>query len=75
MLAHEVDLLLVIGGDGTMLRVARRVAGLGVPLLGIKTGRLGFLTQLTSGEIDTAFAKLETGEFDLEERSLLAGSG
>ncbi|MBO6004129.1 MAG: NAD(+)/NADH kinase, partial [Verrucomicrobia bacterium] len=74
-LAHEVDLLLVIGGDGTMLRVARRVAGLGVPLLGIKTGRLGFLTQITSGEIDTAFAKLETGEFDLEERSLLAGSG
>jgi len=74
-LAHEVDLLLVIGGDGTMLRVARRVAGLGVPLLGIKTGRLGFLTQITSGEIDTAFEKLKAGEFDLEERSLLAGSG
>lgn len=74
-LAAHVDLLIVIGGDGTMLRVARYMAGVATPLLGIKAGRLGFLTQITPNEIAVAFEKLAGGKFDLEERSLLSGVG
>ena len=74
-LAANVDLLIVIGGDGTMLRVARKSAGSGVPLLGINTGRLGFLTQLTSEQVQSAFDRLESGEYELESRSLRSGQG
>lgn len=74
-LAAKVDVLVVIGGDGTMLRVARKVAGVGTALLGIKTGRLGFLTQITSAEIEPAFDQLAHGSFELETRTLLSGEG
>ena len=74
-LAVRVDLLVVIGGDGTILRVARSVAGNGTPLLGIKTGRLGFLTQITTDEMETAIKRLAQGNFELETRSLLSCSG
>ena len=74
-LAREVDLLVVIGGDGTMLRVARQVAGTNVPLLGINAGRLGFLTQITSDQIQRAFDQLEHGDYELESRCLLSGEG
>lgn len=72
-LARNVDLLVVIGGDGTMLRVARKSAGTNVPLLGINAGRLGFLTQITSDQIEKAFDRLESGEYELESRCLLSG--
>jgi NAD+ kinase len=72
-LARNVDLLVVIGGDGTMLRVARQIAGTNVPLLGINAGRLGFLTQITSDQIERAFDQLESGEYELESRCLLSG--
>ena len=49
-LARQVDLLLVFGGDGTMLRVAREIAGSRTPILGINIGGLGFLTAVPSAE-------------------------
>ena len=70
-LARTSDLLLVFGGDGTMLRIARDVAGLRVPLLGINAGHLGFLTAVPSDRLADSLRKIPAGKFTIEERSLL----
>lgn len=70
-LAAATDLIIVLGGDGTMLRAARDVAGMATPLLGINLGNLGFLTAVSPAQLTSAFRRLWTGHFDLEERSLL----
>ena len=57
-LAREVDLLLVFGGDGTMLRVAREIAGSSTPMLGINLGGLGFLTAVPSDELPRALKQI-----------------
>lgn len=70
-LARQVDLLLVFGGDGTMLRIARDVAGLPVPILGINTGNLGFLTSVSPHRLSESLRKVAAGRFALEDRALL----
>lgn len=70
-LALQCDLLLVFGGDGTMLRIARQVAGLSTPILGINAGNLGFLTAVSPECLPEAMRKLTSGRFSIEERSLL----
>ena len=70
-LARNSDLLLVFGGDGTMLKVAREVAGLRVPLLGINAGHLGFLTAVQADHLVPELNKLPDGRFLIEERALL----
>src|SRR5437870_3306030 len=74
-LAKEVDLLLVFGGDGTMLRVAREIAGSGTPILGINIGSLGFLTAVPSSELATALKQVWSNEFKFETRDLLQATG
>ena len=61
----------VFGGDGTVLRAARAVAPLGIPLLGVNLGRLGFLTTTTIAEFDAAMADVLAERFTIEERALL----
>ena len=61
--SNEVDLLLVFGGDGTMLRVASEVAGSPTPVLGINIGGLGFLTAVSSDEMPTALKRVWKGDF------------
>lgn len=73
-LAAQVDLLLVFGGDGTMLRVARHVAGSRTPILGVNIGRLGFLTAVTSRALARALRQIWNGEFRLESRALIEAS-
>jgi len=73
-LAREVDLLLVFGGDGTMLRVAREIAGSPTPMLGVNIGGLGFLTAVPSDGLDHAFKLLWDGEFKFERRALIEAS-
>ncbi|MSU35741.1 MAG: ATP-NAD kinase [Pedosphaera sp.] len=70
-LARQCDLLLVFGGDGTMLRIARQVAGLPTPILGINAGNLGFLTAVSPECLSEAIRKLTSGKFSIEERALL----
>ena len=73
-LARAVDLLLVFGGDGTMLGAARAVAGLATPLLGVNLGGLGFLTGATTAGLAGQLAQVWRGEFALDERPLIEAS-
>jgi NAD+ kinase len=74
-LAREVDLLLVFGGDGTMLHVAREIAGSATPMLGVNIGGLGFLTAVPSDEMTRALARVWRGEFKYESRVLIEVGG
>ena len=74
-LAKEVDLLVIFGGDGTMLNTARQVAGSGTPMLGINIGGLGFLTAVSSGQLAGALGLVWAGKFRFESRALLAATG
>jgi NAD+ kinase len=74
-LARETDLILVFGGDGTMLRAARETAGLGTPLLGVNIGGLGFLTAVSSDHLADALKKVWAGEIKYEPRALIEVSG
>jgi NAD+ kinase len=74
-LARQSDLLLVFGGDGTMLRVVRETHSSGTPILGINLGRLGFLTAVSCKDIAGALEKLWLNDFVIETRSLMEASG
>ena len=74
-LSREVDLLLVFGGDGTMLRAAREIAGSLTPILGINIGGLGFLTAVNSADLARALKRVWAGEFRFESRALIEASG
>ena len=74
-LAAQVDLLLVFGGDGTMLRVVRETDESDAPVLGINVGRLGFLTAVSSRDLASAVERLWAGEFVIETRPLIEATG
>lgn len=67
----DVDLAVVIGGDGAFLGAARLYSKLDIPLLGINVGRLGFLAQLNPEDIEEGVRKLIDGRFKIEERLML----
>ena len=71
-LADEVDVAVVVGGDGTMLSIARRFAPLNVPLIGINQGRLGFLTDIPIARMETILAAMLAGRYVEEHRTMLA---
>lgn len=72
-LAAESDVVVVLGGDGTMLSIARALASTGTPLIGINQGRLGFLTDITVSDMYGAMAEILSGQYVAEERILLNG--
>ena len=63
----DVDLAVVLGGDGTMLRGLTRFLGTGVPVLGVNFGRVGFLTSIERDELETGLARAFAGEYRVEE--------
>ena len=65
------DLVIVIGGDGTLLRAGHLCAPLDVPLLGVQAGRLGFLTEMTNLNIDSSLSRLFSADYRLENRMML----
>ncbi len=71
-LAERADVAIVVGGDGTMLGIARRLAPLNVPLIGINQGRLGFLTDIPIARMEATLAGMLKGRYVEERRTLLA---
>ena len=67
----QCDLALVVGGDGTMLGIGRQLAHLGVPLIGINQGRLGFITDIPYGNFAATLAPMLRGEYEEDHRSLM----
>ena len=72
--SHEdlkADLLFSIGGDGTILDTVPFVLNSGIPVVGINMGRLGFLSSISKNEIDMAINSVLTGDYSVEQRTLL----
>ncbi len=68
---RTVDLVIVVGGDGSMLGAARALVDLNVPLLGLNRGRLGFLTDIHPDAMEEGIGRVLAGEFKSTERYLL----
>ena len=71
LIPELVDVIIVLGGDGTMLSVARLVGGRGVPILGINLGGLGFITEVNREELYAVVSKVLSGDCTQEERIML----
>jgi NAD+ kinase len=71
-IAQNCDIVLSLGGDGTLLGALRAAAPLGVPVLGVNLGRLGYLTEVDGEQLPEALEALETGSFAIEERFTLS---
>jgi NAD+ kinase len=72
-LGADCDLAVVVGGDGTMLGIARQLARFGTPLVGINQGRLGFITDVNIGQYAEALAPMIEGDYVEEHRTMLEG--
>ena len=71
--ADPVDLLIALGGDGTLLRAGRSVAGQDIPVLGVNLGHLGFLTALPHTELEEHLGLVLNGDYVLDRRHTLEG--
>jgi len=72
-LGRACDLAVVVGGDGTMLGIARQLSRHGTPLVGINQGRLGFITDVNVGHYEQALAPMIAGDYEEEHRTMLEG--
>lgn len=71
-LDNSFDLLISIGGDGTILRAITYVSNLSIPIIGINTGRLGFLATIQTNQIESALDSIFGGDYKISERSVLS---
>jgi len=69
--AGAIDLVVVLGGDGTMLGIGRQLAGKNVPLVGINMGRLGYMTDIPIQSVQTILPQIIAGEYEADTRTLL----
>ena len=74
-LSRLADLIMVFGGDGTMLHWARNTAGSGTPIFGVNIGGMGFLTATSGKDLAKAIKAVAAGEFTIEPRTLLSAKG
>ena len=72
-IGRQCDLAVVVGGDGTMLGIARELARHNLPLVGINQGRLGFITDVPIGQFREALAPMIAGDYEEERRTMLTG--
>lgn len=73
-IGQHADVAIVVGGDGTMLGLARQLAPYNVPLIGINQGRLGFMTDISQDAMISVLGDMLTGKLESERRTLLEGS-
>ena len=71
---EKVDIVVVFGGDGSFLKMARQMVSRSVPILGVNLGRLGFLVELAEEGVLDALNSINNGDFRLQERSLMEAS-
>lgn len=67
----NIDMAISLGGDGTFLKAARFIGATGIPIVGINTGRLGFLADVSADEMENFFTQLHDGHYTVRERHLL----
>lgn len=70
-IGRRIDLMLVLGGDGTMLAAARMLAGSNVPILGVNLGGLGFLTTVSANDLTRCLGEALQGKLKIEDRMML----
>jgi NAD+ kinase len=68
---HDLEFVIVLGGDGTFLSAARAVAKSGIPVLGVNLGALGFLTEVPIDELYPTLERIESGSYELDVRSMV----
>jgi NAD+ kinase len=71
VIPHRSDLIIVLGGDGTLISVARQVSDLRVPILGVNLGSLGFLTEITRQELPAMLEAVLAGQYEVSDRMML----
>ena len=71
-LRNKADFLFSIGGDGTLLKAVTFVRDSNIPIMGINTGRLGFISSISAGQIDDAITDILKGNYTINERTLLS---
>jgi len=71
IIEQDADLLIAIGGDGTLLRAAHLAAANSIPLFGVNIGTLGFLTEVELTELNKELTKLKAGDYTIDERMML----
>jgi len=72
-LAQKANVAIVLGGDGTMLGIARELSAYRIPLIGINFGRLGFITDIGLDDMPDVLSEMLAGRFETEHRTLLEG--
>lgn len=72
-LGRQCDVAVVVGGDGTMLGIARDLARYGVPMVGVNQGRLGFITDIPVTRVAQALKAMFAGDYEEEHRAMLDG--
>ena len=73
-IGQQCDVAVVLGGDGTMLAIARELAPFNIPLIGINQGRLGFITDIPLKDVGTTLPLMLRGEYEEDRRAMLAGA-
>jgi NAD+ kinase len=73
-MGRESDLVIALGGDGTLLSAARRLVDFGVPIMGINLGRLGFLVDISPEDVDIRLDEILAGSFISEDRFMLTAT-
>lgn len=68
---QSVDLVMTLGGDGTILQATTLIRGLAIPILGVNLGRLGFLASIEERYISESFDQIDNSRYDLEKRSMI----
>lgn len=74
-LPEDIDMVISYGGDGTFLDSVRFIGSLGIPVLGVNSGRLGFLSTVSSEDIGVVLKSLSSGDYIIEERAMLSVEG